>query len=211
MPATSGADDLHVREVPGSQQRPRRLREFAHHEAATGLEHPVHLREGDLGLLHVAQPETDRDGVELVVAERQLHRIGFAELELRMLLVGLGDHHRREVDADHCRARLGQRHGRGAGTAGDVEDALAGLAVDGTSGRDAPEVVVADTQNGVGAVVSAGDVVEHARHVVRVFAQIRPAHLIHPTQGGSSTSGGPLPRQRGQRHRLRVTGFRVDV
>ena len=164
-----------VEAVQAREQRRRRMRELADYEASARLCDPQHLGERLLGLDDVAQAERDRHGVELGVVEGQLGGVCLNKGQVRdagVPALALGDHARREVGRDHLGPAARERDARGPGAGGEIEDPLARSRCDRAGRRDAPELIVAEAEHRVRAVVMRRDLVEHARDPRGVLAQI---------------------------------------
>ena len=84
----------------------------------------------------------------------------------------LGDHARREVRGDDFGAAARERYRTRAGAGREVENALARPRRDGPRRRDAPQLVLPEAEHRVGAVVAGRDLIEHAAHARRVFAEV---------------------------------------
>ena len=83
--------------VDGAERRPGRVRELADHDPAAGPGHPVQLAQRRVRVLHVAQPEGDRHGVEGVVLEGQLRRVARGERQPGVLALADPEHAEGEV------------------------------------------------------------------------------------------------------------------
>ena len=149
---------------------------LADDQATAGLEHAVHFGERRSRFVDVAETEADGDGIEFVVAERELLRICFHKFEFGMTTAPFGDPASREVESDNGCPRLGEGKRAGASTGSNVENAFAGLWIDGAHCGVTPQWGVASGQHVVGAVVVLGDVVKHASNFARLLAQIGFGH-----------------------------------
>ena len=87
-------------------------------------------------------------------------------------------HAQRQVHPDDVGAGAGQFLSGHTGAGGQVEAALAGPELERGPGGPAPRPVPAEGEDRVGAVVPAGDTVEHRRHLVRLLVQRGAAHDV---------------------------------
>ena len=78
---------------------------------AAAPQHPIRFRNRGVRPREMEQAEVHDDRVEAGRVERQRFRVAFAKRDRRMPPRGLGNHRRREVEADH----IGAARGRGGG------------------------------------------------------------------------------------------------
>ena len=178
---------LQVRGIPGPDERDRRVRELADHDAAARPGHAEELGERRGGVDDVAQTERDRDSVELVVAERKIGGVRLDELHVRVARLAPApdlDHALREIRRDNPGTVPGQRSARGSRPGGDIEDPLARARADGPGRRHTPEGRVAHREDVVGPVVMGGHLIEHGGDLFGLLAEVGLTHP--PSLGGSA-------------------------
>ena len=120
-PPSATASEKQLEQPRALGEVPRRQREPAARAQDAG-----ELRGRLFGTPEVEDQEVADHGVEGGILERELVRVGLAELELGMKPAGDFDHRGGDVDPDHRGAPLGGAAGRVAGAGRQVEHPRAG-------------------------------------------------------------------------------------
>ena len=127
----SGSGTSRIPEVPhrGEHQSEAdglfRRRPDGERITAAAPQHPIRFRNRGVRPREMEQAEVHDDRVETGRVERQRFRVAVAKHDRRMPPRGLGNHRRREVEADHISTTRGRGGGDRTRTGRDVEDAAA--------------------------------------------------------------------------------------
>ncbi len=148
---------------PEAEEGPQRAtwaRDLEARQPPARPQHPRELTEPRAEVLHVANAEPDRGGVEAFVLERQREHVAADPLDRRRLPPRPLEHPLGEVQAGHVAARLLCGHRQVAGPAAGVEHPVAGPD-DARNRQAAPAAVEAPGHEAVHRVVDRRDPVEH--------------------------------------------------
>lgn len=113
--------------------------ELAHNDPSAGFQHPIHLTQGNLGVVDIAQTKTDGDRVKTAHGKGQRLRVAFDKFNVWVSFSTLGDHSRRKVECHHGGTGFLEGFARSSRPGCYVQNPITGLNVERSDGRDAPQ------------------------------------------------------------------------
>lgn len=166
-----------VEVIERSERFPRGRRELVDNQGATGANNAKHLPQGQIRVIDVTQAVRDGHRIKRAVRKGQGCRIAGNEVHVGLALLTDGDHADREVERNGLRPSILVHLGGRAGSGRNIKDLHTGGNPQGLADSRPPYVHLPHGQNGIGDVVTLGDIIEHTRHIARVFLQGGSTHI----------------------------------